>query len=186
MKQFGYSDTSEAGSRSIGAQVFLSLSELANAATWQQTRQVLLQYQTILLSDAAITLVQQMIAEYEAEGDRPNTLNWQQYLNLLEDARNHGVHGAWNRFKLRQLKAANAHDALVSASTPALLHEALERYQTALCSDSLRVMLYETMAQERSAGKGSTAQHVERLIRLLDDCCASDLAMAWKRFLDEA
>lgn len=98
MKQFGYSDTSKPESRSISAQVFLSLSELANAATWQQTRQVLLQYQTIPLSDAAITLMRQMIAEYEAEGDRSNALKLRQYLNLLEDARKHGIHGAWKRF----------------------------------------------------------------------------------------
>lgn len=186
MEQFGYIDTFDAGDRFVGMKVFLSLSELANATTWKQTRQVLLQHQAILLSDAAITLIQQMIAEYEAEDDRPNALNWRQYLILLEDARKQGIHGAWNRFKLRQLKAANAHDALVRAGAIPQLYEVLEAYQAVLCSDTLIVMLYETIAQEQAAGNIATAQHVEKLLRLLDDCCASDLANAWKRFLGGA
>lgn len=185
MKPTEYNSTHHGQDEGINlTRVFQALSEFANAVSWEQTHQILRRHKALLLSDTAIALVKEMIAEHEADDDKGNALNWQQHMHLLEDAREQGITKAWKSFMLQYYKAANAHDALVSATTKQMLYQALQTHQTIICSDTLKFLLYETITQEYAASNMPTVRHLEKLFQLLIDVCTCGIVIAWKRFVD--
>ncbi|HVB76153.1 MAG TPA: hypothetical protein VNE38_21610 [Ktedonobacteraceae bacterium] len=185
MKQYWYNDADAgSGSQFDLVRAFQAISEFASAPTWEDTYRALKQHRAILLSDDGLSLVRQVIKEHEAEDDALSILNWRQYLTLLEDAKSTTIAKAWKRFKLLQWQASSAHDAITRASTVPQLYETLRTHEAVLCTDTLKLQLLETSAQEHVARNTATAQHVEKLMRLQTEICAYGLPIAWQRFLN--
>src|SRR5947207_1025332 len=103
-----------------------ALYQLANARDWDETLLVIQEWDLVLLSSLALSFIHLMMVSFEANGDILAAMNWQQYLYLLQDAQNYGIEKAWACFKMQQIEAALAHDALVRVHTHKQLYIVLK------------------------------------------------------------
>lgn len=83
---------------SLDLEIAQALALLIYTSTWEKTRKVLEDQQSVLLLDRALELLGFMVVELYQKGDIDDAKNVAQYQELLARARVLGVALAWQNF----------------------------------------------------------------------------------------
>lgn len=159
-----------------------AIEAFARAETLDETRRVLEEQQTVLLSPEALTTIQLMIDDMFANNRNGDARNWRQYLNLLEDALRRGIPTAWHYFITQQSNAAQAIDALTAASDMEDLYQVVITHQHSLLSDAALVMLDTSIQRQQTAAPTQVVEYWQQLLHLLEDAQKRGIVIAWLTF----
>ena len=159
-----------------------AIEAFARAETLDETRCVLEEQQTVLLSPEALTTIQLMIDDMFSNNQNGDARNWRQYLHLLEDALRRDIHTAWHYFITQQSDAAQAIDALTTASDMEHLYQAVIAHQHSLLSDAALVMLDTSIQRQHTAAPTQVVEYWQQLLHLLEDAQRRGIVIAWLTF----
>jgi len=168
-----------------------ALADFLDAPTWDAALHALENGREALLSDTALTMLRQDIAAARDDGDIEDAEQLAQRLELLEDARERGIHAAWETFEQQlglapgQREAEGALWELLDAETMEEAYDILEERQEALLSDVALARLRADVAAAHASGNDMEAEDLERFADMLEDARARGIPAAWKDFTEQ-
>jgi len=140
---------------------------LVNADTWEETYQVLIEQQTVLLHKRTRALLRIMIDMLLEENEVEDAENWRQYIPLLEEAAQ-DIQSAWQHFVKQRNEAIDALEALSHESDADAQQALFERYQAILHTDTARVILRGSISKQQEEQHYPVVTRLEKLLRLLE------------------
>lgn len=158
--------------------IIAALAALANAPTWEMTRQVLKKNQEILTSDQSFAYLCEIISMHRSLRETAEVENWNSYLALLEDARMSNVQAAWSKFIALQNESAEAIEFFLGA-TKDEKRSFLVSSTKVLLSNPAFVYLRNKIEAERTNNDLELVEFLEPHLRLLEDARAHTIATAW-------
>ena len=162
--------------------IISALWAFVGTTTWEETQLVLNELQGVLLSDAALDLLQKIVTNLYLSGERMEAEDWGQHLALLEAARAYSIAEAWKSFMVLQHEIGEALSVLTSATTEDEIYHILTEKQSLLLTNTALVMLYDNIKNPDTQQEQRSTEHLERLLDLLEDARRHGLVTAWKRF----
>ncbi len=160
-----------------------AIEALEAANTWQEFYHILEERQDILLSNMGLAVLRNYLGSLDKDGWSERARQVQECIELLEDARSHGLSAAWVRFMNEERKVFDSLSMLESAPTAEEFYRFLQEQQELLVSDLAIRLLREQAAARRKAGDVAIADHCDEHILLLEDACNRGLDAAWESML---
>ncbi|MEO8970007.1 MAG: hypothetical protein ABI406_00215 [Ktedonobacteraceae bacterium] len=164
------------------AMIVDALEAFAHAETLNDTLRVLEEQQAILLLPDTLTTIQMMIDDMFANNQDGDARNWRQYLHLLKDALQRGINTAWSYFITQQSNAAQALEAVTTASTMEHLYQIVIEKQHSLLTDAALVMLDNNIQRQYSLAPPQIIEYWQQLLHLLEDAQMRGIVIAWLTF----
>ncbi len=109
--------TSHGGDGTEASAITPALNAFLNAPNWAETRAVLEREQRLLLGDAAIARLQEVLADARKSGAGESAVLLELHLGLLQAARTQGIPAAWDQF----LASVQQRQAATNALGPVLI-----------------------------------------------------------------
>lgn len=158
--------------------IIAALATLAQAPTWKKTYQVLKKNQDILTSDQAFNYVCEVIQLHRSLHEIAEVDNWNCYLGLLEDVREHDVLTAWRAFMKLQNDSAEAIEFFLGA-TKEEKRKFLVSDTNLLLSNPAFVYLRNRIEVAQADNDAELVELLEFHLRLLEDARAHNINVAW-------
>jgi CHAT domain-containing protein len=167
-----------------------ALMRLIKADDWDETYIILIEQQTLLLSDATLFILYNVIETYRKTGQDYLAENTEMYLRLLEDARTLDIDPAWERFMVRQQEAfekeiATALGTFLGIRDLDEVRRMLEEQAEILRHESTLATLRNHIENLRFDGQYAYAEYMAIYQRLLEDISTLGMDVAWQRFLTD-
>ncbi len=141
---------------------------MVNADTWEETYQVFIEQQTVLLHKKTRALLRIMIDMLLEENEVEDVENWRQYIPVLEEAAAQDINSAWQHFVNQRNEVIDALKALCHESDEDAHHALFERYQAILHTDTARVILRGSISKQQDEQHYPVVTRLEKLLRLLE------------------
>jgi hypothetical protein len=158
--------------------VIAALATLAQAPTWKKTYQVLKKHQDILTSEQSFNYLCEVIQLHRSLHESAEVDNWNCYLNLLEDVREHDVLTAWHAFMKLQNDSAEAIEFFIGA-TKEEKRKFLVSDTNLLLSNPAFVYLRNQIEVARADNDVELVGLLEPHLHLLEDARTHTISAAW-------
>lgn len=158
--------------------IIAALATLAQAPTWKKTYQVLKKNQDILTSEKSFNYLCEIIQLHRSQHEIGEVDNWNCYLGLLEDVREHDILTAWHAFMKLQNDSAEAIEFFIGA-----MKEEKRKFLVSdtnlLLSNPAFVYLRNKIEVARTDNDIELVELLEPHLRLLEDARAHNISVAW-------
>lgn len=158
--------------------IIAALATLAQAPTWKKTYQVLKKHQDILTSDQSFIYLCEIIQLHRSLHESAEVENWNCYLGLLEDVREHDVLTAWHAFMKLQNDSAEAIEFFIGA-TKEEKRKFLVSDTNLLLSNPAFVYLRNKIEVAQADNDAQLVELLEPHLHLLEDARVHNISVAW-------
>jgi CHAT domain-containing protein len=160
-----------------------ALEAFVMASDWNEAFDVLEEQQDVLLSDKALRMLQDVIAQRRAT--RVPIEELEVYLRLIEDSLRYGLTKARSRFESEWRETGKALMSLMHSEDSDDLNElrmTFRREQVVLLSNTAVVMLRAMVKQAHMRDDSLLAESLEEYLQLLEDARSTSIDDAWQNF----